>query len=371
MAQITRQLPELRLKALKASAAPDGYVPIGLYKFLTGEGARKGVGEWTTDQDSENMLLAWPGEALLPSDWRVAGTLNRRHDTKYREGITTYRNCLHLHHDITVSSTMQDVVAGRDRKALVATYHILLHCGSTFEGFATLVFPWTGRDTHPDLPPPHAWCAAKINGLLRNMFVAEPGGRYAVDEGQRDLRLLSVISPEWAQPGKRIAVENAPREFGIVTARMQFRTDGADASFNAQFHDQPRDVVIHIPHSVELINFDADAKLASRDGEDIRVSPEVTRMRLTWRKRPGVNRRTVQDLLLMDRRENKFWAGTRSEEPAAPKGFLAREEEDLAPVPLSFVVVRDALRREYARRLAAFVKAGGKPVTVAAPALHA
>ena len=359
------------LKALKASAAPDGYVPTGLYKFLTGEAARKGFGEWQTDQDFENMLLAWPGEALLPSDWRVAGTVNRLHDTKYREGIMTYRNCMHLHHYITVNSTMQDVVAGRDREALVDTYHILLHCGSTFEGFETLVYPWTDRDTHPDLPPPHAWCAAKINGLLRNMFVVELGGRYGVDEGQRDLRMFSVISPAWVRPGERIAVEEAPTEFGIISASMQFRADGADVTFKAHFYDQPRDVVFHIPYFVELVGLSGDAKRTSHDGADIRVSPDVRRLRLTWRKKPGVDRRTVQDLLLMYRGEHKFWSGARSEEPPAPKGFLTREEEDIPPTPLSFIVVRDAWRREYVRRFDEFVKAGGKPVTVTAPATRA
>ena len=359
------------LKALEASAAPDGYVPTGLYKFIIGEAARKGISEWHFDQDFENMLLAWPGEALLPSDWRVAGTVNRLHETKYREGIMTYRNCMHLHHYITVNSTMQDVVAGRDREALLDTYHILLHCGSTFEGFETLVYPWTDRDTHPDLPPPHAWCAAKINNLIRNLFVVELGGRYGLDEGQRELRMFSVISPAWVKPGGRIAVEDAPTEFGVISASMQFRADGADVTFNGHFHDPPREVVFHIPYFVELVEFNSDAKRASHDGADIRVSPDVTRLRLTWRKKPGVDRRTVQDLLLMYRREHKFWAGTRSEEPPAPKGFLTREEEDIPPAPLSFIVVRDAWQREYGRRFAAFVKGGGKPVTVTAPALRA
>ena len=357
------------LKALDVSAAPDGYIPTGLYKFITGDSARKGFGEWQTDQDFENMLLAWPGEALAPSDRRVAGTVDRLRDTKYREGIMTYRNCMHLHHYITVNSAMQDVVAGRDRKALLDTYHILLHCGSTFEGFETLVFPWTDRDTHPDLPPPHAWCAAKINNLLRNLFVLELGGRYGLDEGKRDLRLFNVISPAWVGPGERIAVENAPTEFGLISASMKFRTDGADVTFKAHFCDQPHDVVFRIPYFLELVEFKSDAKRMSRDGADVRISPDLTWLRLTWRKRSEVDGRTVQDLLLSYRREHKFWSGTRSQEPSAPKGFLTSEEEEIPPVPLSFIVVRDVWQREYGRRFAEFLKAGGEPVTVRAPEL--
>lgn len=358
------------LKALDASAAPDGYVPTGLYKFLTGEAARKGFGQWQTDQDFENMLLAWPGEALTPSDRRVSGTVDCLRSTRYREGLMTYRNCMHLHHYITMNATMQDVVAGRDQEALLDLYHVLLHCGSTFEGFETVVFPWTDRDTHPNIPPPHAWCAAKLNGLLRNLLVVELGGHYGLDEGRRDLRLFSVVSPAWAKAGERIAVANAPTEFGVVSTSMEFRTDGADVSFKARFHDQPRDLVIHIPYFVELVEFNGDAKRAARDGADIRVSPDMTKMRLHWRIRPAVFRRTMQDLLLMYRREHSFWPGKRSQEPAAPKGFLTPEEQALAPVPLSFEAVRNAWRREYARRFAIFMRKGGKPITMKAPALE-
>ena len=357
------------LKALDVSAAPDGYVPTGLYEFITGEAARNGFAEWQTDQDYENVLLAWPGEVLLPSDRRVAGTVDRLRRTKYREGIMTYRNGQHLHHYITVNSATQDVVAGRDREALLDTYHILMHCGSTFEGFENLVLPWTDRDTHPNCPPPHAWCASKINGLIRNLFFVEYGGRCGLDEGQRELRLFSVISPAWVKPGEHIAVDNARTEFGIVTATMQFRTNGADVSLKTDFHDRPRDLVFHMPYFVELVKFSTDAKRSSHEGSNVRVSPDATRVRLTWRNRPEANRHTTQDILLSYRREPGFWKGKRSEMPEPPKGFLTTEEEDFPPVPLSLDAVRDAWRREYARRLAEFVKAGGKPSTVTAPAL--
>ena len=354
-------------EALNASAASDGYIPTGLYQFLTGEAARSGFAEWQTDQDFENMLLAWPSEVLLPSDRRVVGTVNRLRQTKYREGIMTYRNGQRLHHYITVNSAMQDVIAGRDKDALLDTYHILMHCGSTFEGFENLVFPWADRVTSPSCPPPHAWGAAKINGLLRNLFVVELGGRYGLDEGQRDLRLFNVISPAWIKPGERIAVENARTEFGVVTASMQFRANGADVSITTNFHDQPRDIVLHIPYFIELLKFDTDATRSSQDGVNVRVSPDVKRIGFKWRQRPGAHRQTVQDILLSYRREPGFWKGKRSEMPTPSKGTLTPEEKSLPPVPLSFVAVRDSWRREYARRFYDFVQAGGKPVTIAAP----
>jgi hypothetical protein len=357
------------LKALDASVAPDGYIPTGLYEFITGEAARSGFGEYQTDQDYENMLLAWPGEALPPSDRRVAATVDRLRRTKYREGIMTYRNGQHLHHYDTVNSALQDVVAGRDREALIDTYHVLMHCGSTLEGFENLVVPWSDRDTHPNCPPPHGWCESKINCLLRNLFVVELGGRCGLDAGQRDLRLFSVISPAWVKPGERIAIEKARTEFGMVTASMQFRSRGADVSLQTDFHTPPRDIVFHVPYFVELAKFSTDAKRSTRDGATVRVSPDVTGVRFTWWLKPEVHRHTTQNILLAYRREPGFWKGKRSEMPEPPPGFLTDEEEKLPPAELSFVTVRDAWRREYARRLAEFVKRGREPALVTAPAL--
>jgi hypothetical protein len=64
--------------------------------------------------------------------------------------------------------------------------------------------------------------------------------------------------------------------------------------------------------------------------------------------------------------EREAWKDTRGAMPEAPKGFLT-PEESLAPVPLSFIAVRDAWRREYSRRFEEFVKLGGKPGTVTGP----
>jgi hypothetical protein len=48
--------------------------------------------------------------------------------------------------------------------------------------------------------------------------------------------------------------------------------------------------------------------------------------------------------------------------------FLDTEKRNL-PAPLSFDLVLEAFRHEYARRYAEFIKAGGKPTLVAAPPL--
>ena len=88
------------LKGIEASVKPDGYVPPGLYPYLTGPKARPGFAEYQTHSDWENMLLAYPTETLSPSDPRVRGTVD--HVRKgYAEGVMTYRHGMHLHQYIT------------------------------------------------------------------------------------------------------------------------------------------------------------------------------------------------------------------------------------------------------------------------------
>jgi hypothetical protein len=77
------------LKGVAASTQSDGYVPPGLYKYLTGPAARSGFAEWLTGHDWENMLLAYPGELLSPADPRVRGTVDHVRKN-YAAGVVPY-----------------------------------------------------------------------------------------------------------------------------------------------------------------------------------------------------------------------------------------------------------------------------------------
>ena len=357
------------MKALKASAGEDGYVPTGLYAFPTGPKAQGGLTEYQTDQDWENMLLLYPTELLDGSDKRVSATLAAIRCDRYREGVMTYRNGMHLHQYVTANLIEQYLLLGEQEKALRDFYHLLLHCGSTHEGFENMVEPWHDRRVTIDCPPPHAWAAAKIVQLTRNMFVVEYGGRAGLDPGQRDLHLFSVISPTWAVPGKEIAFTNVPTEMGRIAGRMHFTGDGAEVSIRSSFHHPPHDLVIPVPWFVELTEFKSDAKRAVREGDAIRLSPDATRLHLRWHEKPGAHDRTFQNLLLAYRREVGFWDGPRHAAPAPPPGFLTPEEERHGPAPLSFATVLEAFRHEYARRAAEEKAKGAQAVQVAAPAL--
>ena len=357
------------LAAIDASAEKDGYVPTGLYEFKTGQTSRGGFAEYQTNQDWENCFLAWPCEVLEPNDYRVAGTVDRLRKTKYREGIMTYRNGQHLHQYVTVNSTMQDVVAGRDKKALVDIYHILLHAGSCHEAFENLVEPWSDRMVWSSCPPPHCWGGTKIAGLVRNMFVFEYGGRGGLDHRQRELYLFSVLSPDWAVPGKTVSIKEAVTELGTLSAKLTFTADGADIEIAGNFHTRPKHYVLRIPYFVKDVSFSTTEGQGVIEDGWLRLTPNVSHVTLRWTIDPNADADTFGEILLAYRREVGHWKGKIDEHPQPPEGFLTDTERDRKPRPLSFALVRDAFTTEYARRLAIYRESGNPLTSVAAPKL--
>ena len=367
--QLHKSFEKSVLTAIDASADKDGYVPTGLYEFKTGWAARAGFGEYQTNQDWENSFLAWPCEVLAPNDYRVAATVDKLRKIKYREGIMTYRNGQHLHHYVTVNSTMQDVVAGRSKKALTDIYHMLLHAGSCHEAFENMVEPWKARMVWNLCPPPHCWGGSKIAGLIRNMFVFEYGGRGGLDLGERELYLFSVLSPDWAKPGQTVSITDALTELGTISAELTFTDDGANIEIAGDYHTQPKNYVLRIPYFVKDVTFTTTGgKGVLKDGW-LRLTPDVSRVQLRWTVDPNADADTFGDMLLAYRREVGHWGGKIDDHPVPPKGFLTDSERNRTPQPLSFGLVRKAFTHEYKRRFDEYVQAGGIPLEIKAPAI--
>lgn len=356
------------LRAIDASTDESGYVRTGLYRYITGQFARIGFKEFRTDCDWENMLLVEPTEVLPPSDPRVAATLKKVREG-YAEGVMTYGHGRHIHQYITANMAEQYMAIGDLQTALRDFYHILLHSGSTGEGFEFNVEPWVDRMVGPHCPPPHAWASSKLLLLIRNMLVQERGGRAGLDAGERDLYLFPVVSPAWVAAGKRVAIHNAPTEFGRVTAAMAFDEGGARVTIEAAFDQPPRHIVVSIPYFVELQSFTSDDPAAAREGNAIVLGPSARTLDLKWRVKEEALKGEWEKILLGYRGENSFlgadWRGRAVIAPGRP--FLLESEKRDAPEPLSFNLVVDAFRHEYARRYAEFLQAGGKPTLVEAP----
>jgi len=356
------------LTGIKASAQPDGYVPPGLYPYLTGPEARPGFAEYQTACDWENMLLAFPSETLAPADPRVRGTVDHIRKS-YAEGIMTYRHGMHLHQYITANQVEQYLVMGDDYTALKDFYHLLLHCGSTSEGFENLVHPWTDRSVEASCPPPHAWAASKLACLTRDLVLLEYGGQAGLEPGQRELWLFHCLSPAWVKSGECIAIKNAPTEFGLLNATMSFDNTGATVTIAANYHDPPAAYRLRVPYFKELVRFTTDARQSRREGDWIVLSLDATTLRLEWRDNPGANLHTVENILTDYRSAGRFRGVDASGFPIIEPGkpFLLDSEKFNQPQPLSFAIVREAFQHEYQRLAHESVNNGGTLIQVAAP----
>jgi len=357
------------LEAIEISAKKEGgYVPTGLYDFITGPAARKGFREHRTNQDWENNLLIYPTEVLEASDYRIQATLDTIRSRKYREGIMTYRNGMHLHQYATVNQANQYLAINDQKHALLDLYHILLHNGSTHEGYENMVEPWEDMDPWP-IPPPHAWAAAKTALLIRNMMVREHGGEAGLQEEDRDLYLFSVISPAWNNKKDTLRIQDAVTEMGKLSAQLELNGQGASITIQSQFHSPPRYIKMAIPWFVELNKVKSNAQWSDQLDGYLVFSPDVTSIELKWKTKRGIHRNTYQDILWSYREENSLkWRGLKDAQiiPGG-KGFLLEDEVKYPAEPLSFELVKKAFQKEYLRRFEEYKTEGKQPMIIGPP----
>lgn len=348
----------------------EGYIRSGLYDWTAGRVQGHGPPNEFPNQDWENNLLVYPTELLSPDDPRVAKTLATIRARKYREGCMSYRNGMHVHQYITLNQANQYRAIGDQKHALLDLYHVLLHNGSTHEGFENLVVPWSNRTPSATCPPPHAWAAAKTALFIRNMMVCEYGGQAGLSERDRDLHLYSLLSPAWIETGKKVAIRNAPTEMGRVSSILSSACDGAELAVEGDFHQPPRYIVLRIPYTVELDSFTSDASQAFEKNRLIYFTPDITRASIKWHEKPDIHANNYQDILRSYRREFDFVVSDGNYNPArSSKPFLLADEKGYPGEPLSFDLVRRAFLKEYGRRFDEYTRRGGKPYLVAPPPL--
>ena len=359
------------VKALDHIYHQEGYIRSGLYDWQAGwvQGRKGWVNEYP-NQDWENNLLVYPTELLDPDDPRLIKTLAEIRRRKYREGVMSYRNGMHVHQYVTLNQAQQYLARGDQQHALLDLYHVLLHNGSTHEGFENMVEPWTNRTPVANLPPPHAWAAAKTALFIRNMMVREYGGKLGLDRGQRDLHLYSLISPAWASPGQVVRINNAPTEMGRISSTLSFFTGGVTLTVQADFHHAPRYLALRMPYFVTMDSFTSDASKAFEKDRVLYFTPDLTHATIHWSEIPNVHEGSFQNLLRAYRSEFDFVVKDGNYDPSrALQPFLLDDERDHAPEPLSFDLVRRAFLKEYTRRYHAYCKTGGRPYALEPPKL--
>lgn len=349
--QLEKTYTQSIIKGIEASVKEDGYVPTGLYDFLTGKKARRGFNEYQCNSDWENMLLAYPTELLAPNHDYVKGSL--KHIRKgYAEGIMTYRHGQHLHQYITANLIEQYMVQGEQRQALIDFYHLILHSGSTHEGFENLVIPWKDRMVDPHCPSPHAWASAKTAFLIRNFLIHEYGGRAGIEKG-RDLYLYPILSPAWTHEGEHISLVNVPTEMGKISSRIQFERRKAKITFSAQFHnDMPTNIRIRIPYFKVLDSYKTNASRSELVDNCLILSPDFTEIEIKWHDNINVHKGTSADLLQAYRSCDTFEGidenGVQIVKTHSP--FLLENEKTDKIEPLSFDLIKSVFLKEFERR---------------------
>ena len=359
------------LKAIRAAFKEAGYVTSGVYGSNAGwiQGKEEmGLNEYP-NQDWENNLLLYPNEILDKDDPMVKTTVDTIRERKYREGCMTYRNGMHIHQYITINQAHQYMIMGESKKALLDLYHVLLHNGSTHEGFENLVEPWTNRTPDEMCPPPHAWAAAKTALFIRNMMVLEYGGELGLNIAERDLYLFSLISPNWVKTGESLKVINAPTEMGTISATLNFRNNGAELTIDADFHTSPRWIKMKIPYFVDNVTCEsASGKVNIEDGYIV-ISPETKEVSIKWEVNDE-EQWDYQEILKSYRSEYHFIVQDNNySQERKGKPFLLDDEQACTHRKLSFELVRDAFLKEYKRRFEESIKEGEEEYKVEAPSL--
>ena len=95
---------EAILEAIDCICTKEGYIRSGLYDWKAGwVQGRQGQANEFPNQDWENNLLVYPTELLGFDDSRLIKTLSEIRRRKYREGVMSYRNGMHVHQYVTLN----------------------------------------------------------------------------------------------------------------------------------------------------------------------------------------------------------------------------------------------------------------------------
>jgi len=239
------------------TARTDGYIQPGL--------------DIDGGEDWGNLLSVYPERTIDPYHPWVTTTLEKAR-SKYQEGIMTYGGGRWLHHYLTLRNSETSLVRGEQEDVIRELYAVLLHTSATHARFEFSILPWKDRDFGMNLSP-HGWFAAEYRILLRNMVVREQ-----VDT----LHLLSAISPEWVKQGEKIAVTNAPTEFGKLHFTLSFQKKSATLDLISDFVKSPAVIVLHLPWFMNVKEVRLEGKPIEIVENSVALPSETKQVELVW-----------------------------------------------------------------------------------------
>ncbi len=277
------------------TAKSGGYIPPAMEATLEGN-------------DWDNLHLLWPEPLFDPFDPRVTATIRHSRDQYVentldfvvpraiakdtwpvkpegrKQGGYTFEDLRTLHYWQTQNNTHNNLFRGgaEDQQLVVADlYSQLLHTTSTHAPQEFGTYPWSTRDfegaaIHDILPDGPA--SAKTIAVIRNMIAAEY---------QKDLVLLSAVSPSWLQAGKTIEASALPTQFGPLTLTVKADSTGWTMDLANQFWEQPQRMVVSIPWFYEADQILVDGKAVQASQGKVVVTPNVKKIRVNGKIKPG------------------------------------------------------------------------------------
>jgi hypothetical protein len=242
----------------------------------------------------DNLHLLYPEPLFDPFDPRVTATIQETRAT-YLEGILpyvwpravgedegkiTFNKAPGLMYWHTPDNSENQLVRddAKDQELAVQDlYNLLLHTTSTHATQEFGTRPWSDRDLLDWNILPDGSNSATLIELMRNMLVREY---------RNDLYLLSALSPAWLQPGKSIAITEAPTAFGPVSAVVKADAGGWTVSFTHHLRQAPAHLLVPVPWFYHVDRASADGQPIEAQNGLFSLSPSLSQLNVRGSIKP-------------------------------------------------------------------------------------
>ncbi len=250
-----------------ATKANEGFIPPAL--------------ELESGFDTGNLAAVYPTEILAPRDENVSATLEKARG-QFDEGLLTQSDTrdpfnFWMYPDLTAYIAENELRRGEQANVIERLYALLLHTSTAHFGCDERMRPWGDRNC-PALPvsflqPGRSGFAASLLMLVRNMLLRED---------ERELHLLSAVSPAWIKTGEKISVQNAVTNFGKVSFVAEVMDNRMVMDFSANWQTLPQRLVLHFPYFAKVERVVADGRGISLEKDCAHLSPQVRRVEIVW-----------------------------------------------------------------------------------------
>ncbi|MCI0696809.1 hypothetical protein L0337_32995 [candidate division KSB1 bacterium] len=231
--------------------------------------------------DTGNLAAVYPSEILSPGDENVSATLERARG-QFDEGLLAQSDerdpfDFWMYPDLTAYVAEAELRRGEQANVIERLYALLLHTSAAHLGCDERLRPWGDRNC-PALPvsflqPGRSGFAASLLMLVRNMLLREH---------DRELHLLSAVSPAWIKTGEKISVQNAVTNFGKVSFVAEVIDNGMVIDFSTNWQTSPQRLVLHFPYFAKVERIVADGRRISLEKDRAHLSSQVRRVEIYW-----------------------------------------------------------------------------------------